>query len=67
MPAALASMLSKYLRELSMLAFNAYWKQFLPDIKPTAGYPVDAQRFREDIAHVAKERKIRERMIWRSR
>ena len=67
LPAALASMFSKYLRELSMLAFNAYWSKHVPDLKPTAGYPVDAKRFRRDIAHVEKKLKISERMLWRSR
>lgn len=42
---ALASMISKYLRELHMHAFNAYWRRELPDLKPTQGYPVDAKRF----------------------
>lgn len=42
---AMASMVSKYLRELHMAAFNGYWRRLLPDIKPTQGYPVDAKRF----------------------
>ena len=42
---ALASMISKYLRELHMHAFNAFWRREQPDLKPTQGYPVDAKRF----------------------
>ncbi len=52
-PTALASMLAKYLRERLMEAFNRYWKEHIPDIKPTAGYPVDAKRFRAEMASVA--------------
>lgn len=42
---ALASMISKYLRELHMTVFNAFWQRHMPGIKPTQGYPVDAKRF----------------------
>jgi len=42
---ALASVYSKYLRELFMHAFNTYWSSHLPDIRPTAGYYTDAQRW----------------------
>src|SRR5436309_2731151 len=34
---ALASMISKYLREVLMGEFNGFWRQHLPDLKPTAG------------------------------
>lgn len=50
MPIALASMLAKYLRELLMSRFNAWWQQRIPGLKPTAGYYTDAQRFLADIA-----------------
>ncbi|MGL6072980.1 MAG: hypothetical protein ACRC8S_02340 [Fimbriiglobus sp.] len=42
---ALASMTAKYLREVTMMQFNAYWQKHHPDIKPTAGYPTDGERF----------------------
>ncbi|GHT25874.1 hypothetical protein FACS18942_02020 [Planctomycetales bacterium] len=48
-PVALSSMFSKYLRERAMLQFNAFWKQHIPNLKPTAGYPEDAVRFLRDI------------------
>ena len=44
-PPALASMFSKYIRELFIRLFNAYWQEKVQDIKPTAGYPEDAKRF----------------------
>lgn len=49
LPVALASMLAKYIRECTMAAFNAFWRRFAPDLKPTAGYYVDAQRFLREI------------------
>lgn len=52
LPVALASMLAKYVREALMLRFNAYWRELLPALAPTAGYYTDAQRFLVDIAPV---------------
>lgn len=49
MPVALASMLSKYLRETMMRRFNGFWRQHLPDVAPTAGYYGDGERFLTDI------------------
>jgi len=65
LPAALASMTSKYLRELAMQPFNAFWQRLLPELKPTAGYPVDAQRFKREIAAVQRELRIEDRLLWR--
>lgn len=67
LPCALASMASKYLRELSMLAFNDYWRGHLPDLRPTAGYPLDAGRFKADIAAVQQSLGIDDRAVWRYR
>jgi ribonuclease HII len=67
LPAALASMTSKYLRELAMKAFNAFWQQHLPKLKPTAGYPVDAKRFKAEIEAVRQKLRVDERMLWRVR
>ena len=44
-PVALASVYSKYLRELYMRALNAYWSSRIPGLRPTAGYYVDARRW----------------------
>jgi len=49
LPVALASMLAKYVRELLMDRFNAFWRRLAPALRPTAGYYVDAQRFLTDI------------------
>lgn len=64
---ALASMIAKYLRELSMRAFNQFWAEQVPGIKPTAGYPVDAKRFKKLIAEKQKELNIDDQLLWRRR
>jgi hypothetical protein len=46
---AAASMLSKYIREALMTRFNAFWRQHLPQVTPTAGYYQDGSRFLADI------------------
>ncbi len=66
LPAALASMAAKYLREQGMAAFNAFWQSHLPQIKPTAGYPADAHRFKQDIAAKQRELKIDDHLLWRA-
>jgi hypothetical protein len=50
---ALASIVSKSVRELWMDAFNAYWLARVPGLRPTAGYPLDALRFRRAIEAAA--------------
>ncbi len=65
LPVALASMASKYLRELAMRALNAYWCDRIPGLQPTAGYPQDAKRFRADIAETQRRLQIADRMLWR--
>lgn len=67
LPAALASMTAKYLRELSMRAFNKYWCGRIEGLRPTAGYPADAKRFRVDIAHEQRRLGIEDRLLWRNR
>jgi hypothetical protein len=67
LPAALASMTAKYLRELSMLAFNAFWAERVPNLRPTAGYPGDARRFWNDIQPALRLARFEERELWRVR
>jgi|GEM_PF-269412 len=67
MPVALASMLSKYLRELAMEAWNRFWAEQSPGIRPTAGYPLDARRFRAEIAARQAALGIPDSAIWRCR
>jgi hypothetical protein len=62
---ALASMVSKYVRELCMGEFNAFWQQHVPGLKATAGYPGDAARFFEAIRPIAETMNIPEGAIWR--
>ncbi|MCK5114628.1 MAG: hypothetical protein KAR11_07700 [Phycisphaerae bacterium] len=64
---ALASMLSKYLRELFMEMFNSYWLQQLPDLKPTAGYYVDGNRFYGEIQNEMQKLGISEDSVLRCR
>jgi len=49
MPVSLASMVSKYLRELLMDSVNRYFASRNPDLKPTAGYWTDGLRFLNDV------------------
>ncbi|MHC4179075.1 MAG: hypothetical protein ACYSWU_16300 [Planctomycetota bacterium] len=65
LPTALASMASKYLRELAMRALNAFWCERSPGLRPTAGYPQDASRFKSDIAPAMAEMEIEDRILWR--
>lgn len=67
LPTALASMASKYLRELAMAAFNAFWCGRVPGLARTAGYPQDAKRFKASIAAVQAELGIADDAIWRCR
>ena len=67
LPVALASMVSKYLREVLMHQFNAFWSARIPGLKPTQGYPQDAKRFREDIAETARLLLVQDAVLWRNR
>jgi len=62
---ALASMVCKYLREVCMLQFNAYWAKEVPGLVATAGYPVDAKRFFADIRPALDRLGVRDESIWR--
>lgn len=67
LPSALASMVSKYLRELAMQAFNQFWTSVVNDLKPTAGYPVDAKRFKTQIEPTQRKLGIDDHILWRCR
>jgi hypothetical protein len=62
---ALASMTAKYVRELAMHAFNAFWSSRLPGLRPTAGYPTDALRWRHDAAAAIQQEQLAEASLWR--
>ena len=67
LPVALASMVSKYVREIAMVLFNRYWSAHVPELRPTAGYPGDSHRFRADIAAAQAQLGIRDAVLWRTR
>lgn len=65
-PVAMSSLHAKYLRERFMQSLNGYFADLHTgsQLKPTAGYPVDADRFLDDIAPILKRAKIdRERLV----
>ena len=64
---ALASIVSKAVRERWMAAFNAHWAAALPGLKPTAGYPGDASRFRAAIEPTCRARGLGPESWWRAR
>ncbi len=67
LPAALASMVAKYVRELYMTAFNRYWRERVPKLRPTAGYGRDAHRFLRDIAPVLEADRVERTELVRRR
>ena len=67
LPTALASMLAKYLRELAMKPFNEFWLRHVPGLRPTAGYPEDALRFRGEITAAQRRLGIADEVLWRCR
>lgn len=64
-PVAISSMVCKYMREVMMEQFNQFWSEHIPDIKPTKGYPVDARRFKSEIAAVQAQLEISDHLLWR--
>jgi ribonuclease HII len=67
LPTALASMTAKYLRELSMRAFNEFWCARVSGLRPTAGYPADAPRFKREIEAMQRALGIDDHVLWRNR
>lgn len=65
LPVALASIFSKYLRELFMHGFNAWWCQRVPGLRPTAGYATDARRWLADTAPARAALRIPDRLLIR--
>ena len=64
---ALASMISKVVRERWMEVFNAFWAARIPGLRPTAGYPVDAARFRASIEPACRSLGLDPSTWWRAR
>ncbi len=67
LPIALASIFSKYLRELFMKALNEYYAQRVENLAPTAGYYTDGKRFLADIDAAIKSEQIDTSILVRSR
>ncbi|MFO0968366.1 MAG: hypothetical protein U0793_22655 [Gemmataceae bacterium] len=53
--------------EALMGEWNAFWQKEVPGLKPTAGYPGDAQRFFGEIGPVVKRLRLSEEILWRKR
>jgi ribonuclease HII len=64
---AAASLVAKYVRELCMHCWNAYWQQQAPEIASTAGYPADAQRFVRELQQRYGVLLPERRWYWRDR
>lgn len=64
---ALASMVSKYVRELLMVLFNRFWARHVPGIAPTAGYYTDGRRFYAEILPAMKKLGVPEDILYRWR
>ncbi|MEJ2649147.1 MAG: hypothetical protein P8016_12165 [Sedimentisphaerales bacterium] len=67
MPVSLASMTSKYVRELLISNMNQYFTSFDSDLKPTAGYWKDGLRFINDIKTCLPHVHYETRQLIRSR
>jgi ribonuclease HII len=67
LPIALASVYSKYVRELYMRSFNRYWSSMDAALRPTAGYHADARRWLTDAAPLIQRCGIDPRRLVRSR
>ena len=67
MPVALASMVSKYVRELLMERINRHFVAMDGNLKPTAGYWKDGQRFVEEVRKRLPHLDIDPRRLIRSR
>lgn len=55
---SLASVVSKYVREVSLHVFNGFWADRVPGLRPTAGYPTDARRFLRDIEPARRRERV---------
>ncbi|MFW6324217.1 MAG: hypothetical protein ACOC0U_04060, partial [Desulfovibrionales bacterium] len=64
-PAAFASMTAKYLRELFLLRFHAFFSERAPEVKPTYGYFGDGKRFLTEIRPLLNRLSIDESLLVR--
>ncbi len=66
-PVALASCLAKYARELVMGAFNGFFAELQPDLRPTAGYRTDGERWLRDARPALKRAGLPRQVLVRER
>ncbi len=66
-PVALASVYSKYQREVYMKAFNRFWSEQIAGLRPTAGYYTDALRWLRETAGELDRRAIDRGLLVRNR
>jgi hypothetical protein len=64
-PVAVASLTAKCVRELTMETFNRFWSQEDANLEPTAGYPVDAARWRQQASPTITRLGLDSHQIWR--
>ncbi|HTL52503.1 MAG TPA: hypothetical protein VL860_08020 [Planctomycetota bacterium] len=62
---ALASMVAKSLREAAMARFNTHFSERYPTLKPTAGYPTDAERWRAALLELDPAHGVDWMRLWR--
>ena len=67
LPVALASCLAKYTRETAMSAFNRYFGEHDPALRPTAGYRNDAWRWLDDARPVLERVGVDRSLLVRDR
>ncbi len=67
LPIALASIFSKYIRELFMMALNRFWCERVEGLNPTAGYYQDAQRFLAQIEPAIEREGVSRTLLVRGR
>ncbi|MDY6914525.1 MAG: hypothetical protein SVT52_08735 [Planctomycetota bacterium] len=67
LPVALASMTSKYVRELFMGMLNRFWASHVPQLAPTGGYYVDGRRFWAEVQSAVGRMGLDEQMLYRRR
>jgi len=66
LPAALASMIAKYTRELYMMRLNRYFSGQIQELKPTAGYVQDGRRFLKEIEPIMAKNGLKHELLVRS-
>lgn len=66
-PTALASVFSKYLRELHMEDLNGFFAKKVRNLKPTAGYVQDGKRFLAEIESVIESENLPRNLLVRCR